>query len=421
MFAINVLLARLVSPTDLGLYFLIFSISMFFSIIARFGMKQTVVKIVAEALSNNNVGAAADAVKKVLIIALIGTFIIGLVLKMGVGQWIAIGIFHSEEMASYVPFLVAWMAALALLSPASEAFRGMHCIGWGAALDTSASNMLLALLLAALFFSNTAVILRDVLFLAVAAYFFFVLLGLLRLRIKLKSNHKDKVSFGYIFSISTPVFLINISTYVVANASLWVVGYFLAPHEVGIYGSVLKLFNLIALPLIVTNMAIDPIITRMHVKGQTKKLQDIMQLSATLAFLVTTVLTLILVFYGDDLLGIVFGQAFVSGYPVLLILVLGNLVNVWTGSCNNYLIMTGRQTSIMAITIITGVLSIVLSIILVQIKGMVGVAMAVAVSVALRNLLAWGFVYKSANIFTNATANINRLLSLAIAARSSRS
>ena len=48
--------------------------------------------------------------------------------------------------------------------------------------------------------------------------------------------------------------------------------------------------------------------------------------------------------FGDTLLFFIFGEFYVDAWVVLVVLSVGKLVNVWTGSCGVTLMMTGTPS-----------------------------------------------------------------------------
>lgn len=405
---VNMLLTRLLSPEEVGIYFLIFSVSMFFSLIARFGLKQSVVKIVAESFQKEKRGAVTDALRKIFFIASIGVITTCTVLYIGAGEWIALKFFDMKQMRNYCPQLVLWVAVLAFLAPISETYRGLQKYNWAAALDNSISTIFLSLILCIVLFIYKTIDLNAVLTLAVFSYGVVAVIGMLKLvldyaRIPIAST----ITVGRILSLSAPVFLINISQYLVANASIWVVGCIMTPSDVGVYGVVIKLFNLIALPLVISNMAIDPLIAKLHREREKRKLQELLRYSAKVTFLITLFITAVLLLKGEQVIVLLFGRDYGAGYPVLSVLIMGNLINVWTGSCNNFLLMTFGQKTMMYITLVFGAFGILLSILLAPGFGLVGVAFAVAFSVALLNIVSWAVVLKKTGIKTNPSFNFS--------------
>jgi O-antigen/teichoic acid export membrane protein len=84
------------------------------------------------------------------------------------------------------------------------------------------------------------------------------------------------------------------------------------------------------------------------------------------------------------------------------LLSVGKLVNVWTGSCGMTLIMTGHQTPLMRITIVTSVLTVIGAILAVGRFGMVGVAAVVSGGTVAQNLAMWLAARSYCGLWTHA-------------------
>lgn len=95
-----------------------------------------------------------------------------------------------------------------------------------------------------------------------------------------------------------------------------------------------------------------------------------------------------------------FGPEFEVGASVLVILALGQFVNVSTGSVGFVLIMTGRERMARNNAAVAAGVNIVLQVLLIPRFGAVGAAIATAVSVALLNLTAAYLVHRSLGIWT---------------------
>ena len=80
------------------------------------------------------------------------------------------------------------------------------------------------------------------------------------------------------------------------------------------------------------------------------------------------------------------------------LLLLGQAVNVLTGSVGFLLAMTGRERQLRNAVLISGPCSILLAILLIPIYGIEGAAVSTAIGLALQNILCFRFVYKSLHI-----------------------
>ena len=117
------------------------------------------------------------------------------------------------------------------------------------------------------------------------------------------------------------------------------------------------------------------------------------------AFVVLTAFLL----FGGPIMALVFGEPYEAGSPILALLSVGFLVNVWTGSCGVTLSMTGHQTALMRITVVSGILSVGASLLVVHRFGTIGVASVVAAAAVFHNLAMWIAARYYTGIWTHAT------------------
>jgi O-antigen/teichoic acid export membrane protein len=94
----------------------------------------------------------------------------------------------------------------------------------------------------------------------------------------------------------------------------------------------------------------------------------------------------VLIVAGPWLLGL-FGPEFVAGYPALVVLVVGQVVNAATGSVGVVLGMTGHAGRLFVNAGLTAVLTVVLNILLIPQLGIVGSALATSISLATVNVV----------------------------------
>jgi O-antigen/teichoic acid export membrane protein len=102
--------------------------------------------------------------------------------------------------------------------------------------------------------------------------------------------------------------------------------------------------QLVALSLVLVNMVISPHIVRVYRLGDVEQLQRLSRQTARGAFLLALLVALVLIFLGRPIINIVFGAEYVEiAYLPMVILVLGQLVNVAFGSVGVLLAMSGHE------------------------------------------------------------------------------
>lgn len=116
--------------------------------------------------------------------------------------------------------------------------------------------------------------------------------------------------------------------------------------------------------------------------------------NTTRLLIITSLPIILLMLIFPDFLMSLFGKGFEGGAGYLRVLVLGQFINVITGSVGYLLTMSGHEKDMRNITIINGALAVILALILNPIFGAMGSAISTAIAVALSNIMALGMVKK---------------------------
>jgi O-antigen/teichoic acid export membrane protein len=155
------------------------------------------------------------------------------------------------------------------------------------------------------------------------------------------------------------------------------------------------------MPLMIVNSVVPPLIVEMYAQGKIIKLEKALRTIATMAGVPSFIVLSLFVLFGDSILGAIFGDYYHLGGSVLAILSIGQLANVWTGSCGMALMLTGNQLTMMMITIICGLFTVVSGWWLVLDYGSIGVAVATAAGMLLQSLLMLFYAKKRVGVWTH--------------------
>jgi O-antigen/teichoic acid export membrane protein len=194
------------------------------------------------------------------------------------------------------------------------------------------------------------------------------------------------------FGLSAMLLLIN------GRTDVLVLGLFRADADVGVYRVAVQM----ALPVIFGLQAVNaiqaPHIAHLYSTGDMKRLQKMITRSSQAVLAVAVPAVLVVVLFGQFLIGTLFGEEFSSAYVPLVILALGQLVNAGTGSVASLLNMTGHERDTLRSIMIAVVVNIALNFSLTPIWGIVGAATATATTVIVWNLTMWRAVYRRIGI-----------------------
>ncbi|OHB81569.1 MAG: hypothetical protein A2W31_06245 [Planctomycetes bacterium RBG_16_64_10] len=196
---------------------------------------------------------------------------------------------------------------------------------------------------------------------------------------------------------------------VLSRTDVLMLGSLLNTEAAGGYAIAALVSQLVLLGLGAVNVIAAPMIAELYWRGRLAELQRLVRLAA-IAVLATSVPTLVvLVVFGSPVLRL-FGPRFGAGYPALVVLCFGQLINALAGSVGLLMSMTGHQKQAAGIVAVAAVLNVVLNLLLIPPLGIQGAALATALTTALWNLAM--LVYVSRRLQINPT-----LLPLAVGRR----
>jgi O-antigen/teichoic acid export membrane protein len=172
---------------------------------------------------------------------------------------------------------------------------------------------------------------------------------------------------------------------------------------VALYGTAVRVTLLLTLPLAVLNAALQPVISRQHALARHDELQSLLRAAASLAALPALAAVVLFGVAGHTLLGVMFGDYYRGALPLLLVLSLGQLVNILCGCAGYTLMMTGRQREMMWITIISGLMVVLGGLIAVHRVGAFGLACVSAFCLAAQSVGMWLCVRRTLGLWTHAS------------------
>jgi O-antigen/teichoic acid export membrane protein len=411
---LNAILARVLGHGQLGSYFLVFSMVMIGSTIGQMGLDRTVVRLVAAARGTGDGGRARRTVRLVFLLGLAASSLVGVVLVLGLGDYIAVHIYHSEAVAGVVGLAAAWVLVKSLLALTAETFRGFKRF-WPATLYNGlAVDSLLVLAFGAMWIAGVRPSLREAVAVSVAATALALLAGLGMLRRSVSAlSGAGSVRTREVVSISLPLLVTSIASFGVGTGvDLWVVGHFRPASDVALYGAAYRLVFFVATGFIIVSQVVPPIIAELHARGERQELEKALRSISTLAGIPAIIVLIVFLAAGPFVMELVYGPFFRQGATVLAILSIARLVAVCTGSSGATLMMTGHQRTMMTLTLATGVFSLTAEILLAPTYGITGVAAATCVAQIMQNLLQLGFARLRVGIWTHARFSLEPLREL---------
>ena len=389
-FGATVILVRLLDPSSFGIYTFAWTLCMFLQFLPTSGFAVAIVRFSATYVTTGANALLAGLWRRYLLSALIygGTTASVLALPAVLG-W------QSDIAVISPPVLLAMSPALVLfpvLAVIGATLRGIRpgILGQLPEYAIRPLAILILLLVPLTGYIATpgpaAVMLLQGLSILIA-----VVLGLVLL-----ARHTT------IFSLSAAAPRQEVATWSSATyrlsiiGVLWVLnsqtdvlmlGWFHPPEEVAHYRIAFQGAILVMVPLTAANLLLAPRMASLFASNDLLNMQRLLFLSARLTFLVGAICTAIYAVFGDRMLDVVFGPDYAVAYPMLLILSLGQLMNLACGSVGTALGMIGYESGMLRAVAAGAVGNVTLNLMLVPAFGGIGAAMAAATSMAVMNIL----------------------------------
>jgi O-antigen/teichoic acid export membrane protein len=188
---------------------------------------------------------------------------------------------------------------------------------------------------------------------------------------------------------SATVFGIDFLKFVLSHSDKVLIGTYLNPREVGIYSVAAAIVVYVAVVLQSVNQIFAPTIADLHARQELQVLSRLFQTLTKWIIGLTLPLASVVIAFARPIMGI-FGGSFESGWPILVLGTLGQLVSCGVGSVGMLLLMSGNQRRLLRVQIGMAVVMLTLNIILIPRLGILGAAIGAAVTNAGTNL--WNLV-----------------------------
>ena len=302
--------------------------------------------------------------------------------------------------------MAGWIAIAVVQEITAETFRGFHDIRLATLLGGLATGgksggvimrVVLLGILALLWVRSAETSLATVMLVSIGSGSVSVVLSIWLLYAKVFSPDpptqqvgEDSVSMREVLGDAIPFLAIALTALVPLSADVLILARLGTPEEVALYGMASRLVTFVAMPLLIVNLVLPPIVAEMYAQGKMSQLERTLRTFSTLAGVPSLLVLAVFMLLGGPILGLVYSKPiYYSGTAVLVLVILSaaKLIAVWSGSCGLVLQFTGHQTSMLRVSLLTSPLFFVVAILATQRYGSVGVACAAGLTTTLQNVI----------------------------------
>lgn len=407
IFGFNILLARLIGAEGAGIYFLAMTVASIATLFGRVGLDDSLVRFTAANVELKNWSAVKGVYRQGMLLAL-GTSALTALMVWIFSSLIAERIFSKPELTVPLQWISLSIVPTSLLILHGQMLQGLKriteyiLVQWQGIIVSITS--IVGILLLGKRWGTLGAIWAFIISTILTAIF-----GFWRWRTatpQLKTVIA-KFNFNDLLKSCMPLFWVTTLNYIVNTGSTPIlIGIWWTNKDVSIYSVATRTAQLTSLILIAINAIVAPKFAALYSKGELQTLGKVARQSALIGTIVAGPLLLIALIFPEHVMGI-YGKEFVRGSSVLIIMAIGQFINVAVGSVAYLLKMCGHEDRLKKLSIYSAIINTVLNVSLIPLFGIVGAAVADSLTLIYRNIWSAFLVRKHINInlafFTKST------------------
>lgn len=381
-FLFNVLLARMIGASGVGLYFISTTIVDIGATVSRLGMESAALRFTAIANTQGDRASLAALYRRSLGLA------VGAAIVIAIPAWLIVSLIglggnRAGELQAMFPLVVLSFAPVAVRAIQAEFYKGIGAPGIGQ-LFHSALPPILLLIGGTILWHISAIDFQDVVLAYIAVAFAAMIAALAAWSRRMPGIWRQQGTFDtrLLLRTSLPLLLVSFGYLAMNWTDILVLGSYADPSEVGFYGVARRLTILTTTFVMASvNSVAGPQFATLHAQHNDAALARLAR-QCTFSMLAATlpVISALLIFPGI-VLGF-FGPQFEQGAWPLRILALGQLVMIAIGPVETLLIMTGHGKQMRNIIGATAIANVVGNLLLVPLYGAIGAACSTAFCLA---------------------------------------
>jgi O-antigen/teichoic acid export membrane protein len=193
---------------------------------------------------------------------------------------------------------------------------------------------------------------------------------------------------------SVPLFFTGVLGFVVNWTDNFFIGRYLEPEQLGVYGVVFSMAMVLKLFQVVFMQVFKPILSEKVAEEDFEGIRFLFKKSAAWIFALTLPVFLVFFMYAKEVLRLVYGQAYMTGFIPLMILSAGFLITVGIGLVGPVLYAHGESQEILYTNVVAALANVALNYFLVSWYGIIGASIASALTLVLQEVAALFFAWR---------------------------
>jgi len=371
----RVLVARIGTETEYGIFSLAFVVFNICAVIGTVGLQQGAPRMIAFARGEGNEEKVKYLIPASIQLGLLASILIAATLFF-TADLLADNVFHEDSLSHPVRIVAFGIPFFVMINVLASIFRGFDNVKPKAYFLDLLRNLLFCAFLVPFIFMDWQF---DSIFYAFVGSFGVAAIGLavytfkyLPVRISLMVTHKTRELLVF----SLPLVAITMLQMIIIWTDTLMLGGFKTTVEVGMYNAAHPIAQFLQFPLATMGLIYVPVISGLYAQSSVIEIRRNFIVLTKWVCWITFPLFLILFIHPDTVLSFLFGGSYSEASDALRILSFGFMVHTLMGPNGATLIAMGRNQFVMWTTLATATLNIILNIVLIPRFGIEGAAIA---------------------------------------------
>ncbi len=392
----SIYVARIYGVEMTGILALLASFVALATIFTVLGTKTSVLRLIPVHIKKHSVKSAFWVYRKTQYIVVCVSVLTGALGFVSSG-WIATVVFSKPDLAPFIALAACFVVAKSILDLNTSAIRGIRLNRVFAVMHVLPdATKLLVLIVGGFLLAGQNIPVYALM----ASWLVPALVGVIIMQIAfgrmVRAGHPSQavqdLSVREILSISLPMLMTMSMAFIIGKSGVIILGIFHSEETVGYYAIAVTLSTMTAFILGAVNSMSASKFSELYHSEKLDELFHVAKKSTKLIFWATVPILVILLFLGKPLLSVLYGSTFVTAYPALVLLTIGQFINSISGATGMFMNMTGHQLAMRNIMVVAASINIAMNLLLTPRYGAIGAALSAMFSTIFWNVAVLVFI-----------------------------
>jgi len=391
----NFVLARFYGPKILGQFALVLATVNMISIFTIFGFNNGLTKYISRYRVTKQTKRLNEIIKIAFIYGVLFS-LIGAILLFLLKDIVANNVFKDSGLVNCLTYGSWLVIPLTIISIFNGLYRGFKQLQYPVISNEIIRRIIFSIIIiifALLNFKNTPVVIISSLFAQILVVFYLIgKISTLKINFKnillipIDNTLKEKKVKKEFFIYSSTLILISFMNIILHRIDKVMLGIYMTSEIVGIYNIASTVAGLITFLLVSSNMIFSSVISELYSVNKIKILGDLYSTITKWIIISTLPIVISIVFFPDTIMKF-FGEVYIIGSSALVILALGQMINVFVGANGYILNMCGHEKLLLINNISMAIINVIFNAVLIPKIGILGAALSTGMSIAIINII----------------------------------